>query len=379
MENDKMPSLAIKILANKPDKNGLCEVKLRVTIDRKTRYYGLGIKVQPNKFDNTSGKIAGKSNDARDLNMQFTARLNFAGDAVESMRNHDEPINFENFERYYLQKPMGAFDRYVHIAMRNVSIIRMKQYAIVVKELKELFGNDISVGDLTYTNILRYEDYMQQKGLRPNSRTQRHKIVKRIIKVAKDADDFFEDEPYKNFVMPYEETHRVGLSEDEYHKLINYQPPTYKLQKIHDLFLFQCNTGLRFCDLNNLTQKDIDDNCIVVRMNKTKRMVAVPLTTTAKQIIERQPKRNDDRFFDKITLQRYNDYLKVIAQGAGISKNVTTHIARYTFANISLENGVPLEVVSELLGHESLKTTKVYAKVSKTMVKREMKKVDDAF
>lgn len=159
----KIPTIAIKILPNKPNKDGLCEIKVRVTIDRGVRYYGIGEMVAPDKFDNNAGKMIGKSKDAHVLNMKITSELNKANEVIEEMRKRNEAYTFEIFEKYYMQKSLGEFDYYFEMAVGDVSLPRANLYVRVLKETKELFGDDVSVSDLTLDNINRYEEYMVAK------------------------------------------------------------------------------------------------------------------------------------------------------------------------------------------------------------------------
>lgn len=64
-----------------------------------------------------------------------------------------------------------------------------------------------------------------------------------------------------------------------------------------------------------------------------------------------------------ISGQKYNDYLQEVAKLAGIEKHVTSHVARHTYATWCLTNGIPLEVIRDTLGHTSIKTTEIYAKM----------------
>ncbi len=381
MEKNKIPTVAVKILPNKPDKDGLCEIKIRVTIDRKTAYYGIGKKIAPDKFDNRAGIAIGKSKAAQEINVYITKELNNANEAVAEMRKQNERASFELFQKYYYRQSINSFDYYVNLAMKTVEINRMFQYTLVAKELKGLFGENMTVNDLTPSNIRTYDDFMQdERKLAPNTRRQRHKIISRIINLAINGGEYFEGNPYRTgkFEMPkVVETFKETLTEEEYHKMKDFIPPTKKLAKIQDLFVFQCNVGLRYGDLNKLTVDNIKDGVLVVQMSKTKKYVRIPLTTTAQEIIERQPKRADKRIFENISNQKYNDYLKVLSNAVGIQKKVTTHVARYTLASIAFNAGITLDVVCEILGHSSIAITKIYAKTSPAMLKREMGKIDE--
>ena len=382
MDKNKMPTIAMRILPSKPDREGLCEVMVRVTINRIPKYYGIGKKIAPDAFDNKAGKAIGRSKAAVELNTLITEEQYRANEAVAEMRKRNERVSFEMFEKYYYRQSTSSIDYYISKAEEKVQPHRIYQYELIKRELKELFGDNITVTDLNLDIINRYEDYMEnERGLQKNTRRQRHKIISRIINLAKQDNEYFEENPYsiRKFVMPHEETHRIPLTEDEYIRFVQFRTPSEKLEKIQRQFIFQCNTGLRFCDLNELTRKNIEDDCIVVRQNKTQNIVKVPLTQTAKMILEQLPDMPDHRIFKKISGQKYNDYLAVIAAGAGIDKKVTSHIARYTFATIAMANEIPMDIVGKLLGHQSVETTRIYAKMSTETLKKEMEKVSGVF
>ena len=119
-----------------------------------------------------------------------------------------------------------------------------------------------------------------------------------------------------------------------------------------------------------------DDNLwIKMKREKTSKELSIPLLPKAEVILN---KYNDEGFvFPRISNQRYNSYLKEIAGIVGIDKRITTHIARKTFAStVLLYNDVPMEIVSELLGHSSMKITQdSYGKIVERKISLEMRKL----
>ncbi|GLU45342.1 hypothetical protein Musp01_29660 [Muricauda sp. NBRC 101325] len=115
---------------------------------------------------------------------------------------------------------------------------------------------------------------------------------------------------------------------------------------------------------------------ISTRRMKTKNSFKLPLVGPALSIIKRyqyHPKRESEKLFPRISNQKLNSYLKEIADACDIKKNVTFHVARYTFATtITLSNGVPIETVSKILGHTKLATTQVYARVLDKKISEDM-------
>jgi integrase/recombinase XerD len=106
--------------------------------------------------------------------------------------------------------------------------------------------------------------------------------------------------------------------------------------------------------------------------------VRVPLLPKALEIIEKYKAHlkalAEGTLFPNISNQKLNSYLKEIADLCNIEKNLTFHLARHTFATtVTLTNGVPMETVSKLLGHSSIRTTQIYAKVVEKKVSDDMK------
>jgi integrase len=158
-----------------------------------------------------------------------------------------------------------------------------------------------------------------------------------------------------------------------------------RLKFVQDLFVFCCYTGLAFNEMSNLEKKHIqigfdNTNWIKMKREKTQRDISIPILPKAQIIINKYATTNS-KIFPSLSNQKFNSYLKEISAIAGIEKNLTHHIARKTFAStILLYNDVPMEIVSELLGHSSMATTQEsYAKVVQRRVSDEMKKLKGKF
>ena len=124
-----------------------------------------------------------------------------------------------------------------------------------------------------------------------------------------------------------------------------------------ELFVFCCLTGIRFSDLVNLKWTNI-------------RPMTIPLINKAWKIIEQQEKAESVYIFRRISNQKLNEHLHSIEKRAKIQKNITVHVARHTFTTLALERVIPLEVVSKILGHKSIKMTMIYAKTPRNVYSR---------
>ncbi len=152
------------------------------------------------------------------------------------------------------------------------------------------------------------------------------------------------------------------------------------------MFLFSTFTGLAYSDLKNLRHSHIQEQAdgsrwIVLNRRKTGTTSYIPLLEIPMQIIE---KYKNTKFagvggfvFKMMTNMNCNLHLKIVAQVAKIDKNITFHTARHSFAtSVCLSNGVPIESVSQMLGHLSIKTTQIYAKVTRTKINEDMTKLE---
>lgn len=158
------------------------------------------------------------------------------------------------------------------------------------------------------------------------------------------------------------ESQREYLTIDEVQKLIA-TPMRDEVTK--RMFLFGCFTGLRYSDIKRVTWGLIDRRRIEMDMKKTKRLVYVPLSDNAmKYLPERKNAKSRDKVFTGYPHSATaNIHIKKWAKAAGINKEVSFHVSRHTFATLALTYGADLYTVSKLLGHTSIETTQIYAKI----------------
>jgi len=131
-------------------------------------------------------------------------------------------------------------------------------------------------------------------------------------------------------------------------------------------FLFGCFTGMRISDIKKLEWKDIEDGYISFIQKKTGNAERLPLSAQAKLILDEQKRlqnANSEKVFSLPHRNAINSWLKNWAKRAGITKRISFHKSRHTFATLSLISGIDLYTTSKLLGHRDLRTTQIYARV----------------
>lgn len=166
---------------------------------------------------------------------------------------------------------------------------------------------------------------------------------------------------------------RDVLTEAELRAIIETEPESKSLEQVRDIFVFCCFTGLAYVDVKKLSNNHIvhgieGNRWIKIKRAKTHSLSTVPLLPIAEKILHKYKGYSKnvlkEEILPVISNQKTNAYLKEIAISCGIDKKLTFHLARHTFATtVTLSNGISIESVSKMLGHQSLKTTQIYAKV----------------
>ena len=157
---------------------------------------------------------------------------------------------------------------------------------------------------------------------------------------------------------------------------------TERLQTIRDIFLFCCFTGLAYSDVKKLAHENISINAngekwIKIKRTKTKVEASIPLLPIANEILDRYKTNvkclNDEKVLPVLSNQKMNEYLKEIATLCELDFDISFHTARHTFATtVTLNNGVPLETVSKMLGHSNVQMTQHYAKIQDRKIGEDM-------
>lgn len=161
-----------------------------------------------------------------------------------------------------------------------------------------------------------------------------------------------------------------------------------RLDLVRDTFVFCCFTGLAFCDIKSLKRSEITtdaDGRMWIRKHreKTGELSVIPLLDVPRRLIEKY--RNHPKVLLEgvvlpvISNQRMNAYLKEVADLAKINRHLTSHIARHTFATLSLSNHVPIESISKMLGHSDIRTTQIYAKMQDKTIYEDMATMRNKF
>lgn len=233
--------------------------------------------------------------------------------------------------------------------------------------------DDIKFSQVDLKFVEDFEYYLKTECACQNNSSMKHiRNLKTIFKIAH-AHGYTNKNPFLNFKIRFEEVDRGFLSEEEVQRIIDADLPNDKLSNVRDIFIFSCYTGLSYIDIKHLTgeyiRKESGKYWIRARRIKTNVKYNVPLLSIPLEMIRKYAPKfestdNISRIFRVISNQKMNKYLKELNVICGIAMPLTFHLARHTFAtSITLNNGVPIESVSAMLGHRKIPTTQHYAKL----------------
>lgn len=193
---------------------------------------------------------------------------------------------------------------------------------------------------------------------------------------------WIQSDPFTNFKIRFKKVDRGYLNQDELTTIMQKKFSIKRLEQVRDIFIFSCFTGLAYVDVRNLNEKDIQKSFdgklwIMKKRKKTDVQSNILLLETPKRILDKyKGMQRVNQLLPIISNQRLNSYLKEIADLCGIEKHLTFHLARHTFATtVTLAKGVPMETVSKMLGHTSIRTTQIYARITDSKIGNEMQEL----
>lgn len=238
------------------------------------------------------------------------------------------------------------------------------------------------IKDVDHKFITGYKYFLKtERNCGHNSAVKYITNFKKIVRIAY-ANDWIGKDPFFNWKAKLKIVDREFLSEEEIQRIIEKEVHIPRLELVRDIFIFSCYTGLSYVDVKKLSKdnivRGIDGNYwIKTKRAKTDSSSNITILSNAFSIIQKYKTHpdieNSNKVIPILSNQRMNSYLKEIADLCGITKNLTFHLARHTFATtVTLTNGVPIESVSKMLGHKSLKTTQHYAKILDRKVRDDM-------
>ena len=382
------------IKKNAPLRNGNTPIMGRITINGQRTQLSTQLSVNPNLWDVSMGRAAGRSAVASHVNEQLS-----------QIRFHIERCYNTLFYEHALVTPKMVKEMYFGNDQRNetllaffrhhneefsrmVGISRSKttyyKYRCVYKHLENYVNDKFNRKDLLFKELDKefltgFHHYIAQECGHKKNTTWIYMIAfKHILMLARSRGHMAKD-LFANYKLRSEFVARNYLSMTEIRKLIRLDLDDMTLQLVRDAFLFSCFTGLAYRDMANLTEDKIAYDAdgmpwIKTTRQKTGTPCEIPLLELPRQIIGKyRSLAPEGKLLLMLSCKRMNINLQKIGEICGIKRRLTFHCGRHTYASeIALSQGIPMETVSRMLGHRDLRSTRIYAKVTNDKIDRDM-------
>ncbi|RYY36962.1 MAG: site-specific integrase [Sphingobacteriaceae bacterium] len=376
-------------------------VYLRITVDGVPKETSTKRKWEVDRWSQRTERATGTREDAKVLNFfldalymkiqQFKSELMLTGHPITTQKIMDFVMGKNVSKSKVVQEFQKHNDELLALVEKGEYAIGTHvRFEIAKKHVKDYLRykynvEDMDFRELNFEFIKDYEFYLKTvKNISHNTAVKYITNFKKIVLLAIDKEIITAD-PFKRFKAKKVKVPKKPLSAYELAQLENHTFSTPRLSTVRDIFVFQCYTGLAYIDAFNLKKSDIKfgidgEMWIITERQKTGGNINIPLLPKAKAIMERYKdhklclERNS--VLPVTSNQKMNAYLKEIADLCGIESTLNTHKARRTFGStVTLNNDVPIHVVKELLGHQSVKQTEEYAITEQQSVGREMKQL----
>ena len=381
----------------KTTREGLMPIYLRVTIGGKRFETSTHRYVQPEKWSVGASRVKGNSADARTINTYLDSLLGKVYSYQQELISESKAINISNFSVKWSgekQKPvqlLEVFDRhneqlkellgngYAPATLTKYKTTRQYTEKFIQWKYKE---KDINLISLDYEFISEFEFWLKTQKKCAHNTTMKYLINFKKVVLIGVKKGWIPKDPFAAYKMTRENVNRSALSEKELSRIAGKDFKNTRLNQVRDIFVFCCYTGLAYIDVSKLSSKNIIDGYggekwLKINRQKTDSQSRIPLLATALKILksyEDHPQcQNTGTLLPVLSNQKMNSYLKEISDLCRINKPITFHLARHTFATtVTLTNGVPIESVSKMLGHSSIKTTQIYAKIVDKKISEDM-------
>ncbi|MGN6508807.1 MAG: site-specific integrase [Chitinophaga sp.] len=380
-------------------------IMVRLTLNGERTEFSLGYQVDPEKFDSKSGIIIGKSAEFIEINkqifrvrnelLQHYNRLKDQKDSVTPAMVKNSFLGIGTAKKTLLQVVDFHNEKFIEKVEKgkrsNGTLKKWKATRDKLVTYMKLVHKlpDIPLDRIEYAFAEDFFDYLTLTlGLQDNSAMKYLKNTKQLLKLAVQR-QWMQRNPLEDYACSYVNPERDILDIGELSMLFSKKIPIPRLEEAKDAYLFMALTGYAYKDAQLLTADNVvkffdGEDWIVKNREKTWCRENVPLLPLAKEILAKYKDHPycvaNDCLLPIRSNQRFNGYLKEIADLCGINKNLTTHTARHTFATtVTLANDVPLETVSAMLGHKNIRTTQIYAKIVSSKISKDMRPLYEKF
>ena len=387
MDDMKMKVL-LYLKKSSRDRSGKAPIMGRITLGRSIAQFSCKLFCNPDLWNPRESRVDGKSREAVEVNARLDNLLLAVQASYQSLLAKGSPFDATDIKEHFqgcVQSRMMLLERFDGLIeeMKDHVGVDIKQnslasYRQTRARLQQFIRSQYNVSDLTFSQLT--EDFIKQfeqfatgeVGLKQSTCYNMVILVKKVCKLAYRegaADTLLFDNVH---VDKGDSRLPKALDRDALDKLkaLCFDGWEIDLETARDVFLFACYTGAAYCDLMALNPEHLirdDEGALWLKFNRQKTGVLcrVKLLPEALRLMNRLSDEGRDTLLPHINYLTYQSHLKVLRLRAGIALPFTSHTARHTFATlVTLEQGVPIETVSKMLGHSTVRMTERYAKVT---------------
>lgn len=344
-------------------------VEIEITYKGQRKWISTGVRVLPKYWKGKRG-VCGLP-DALDWNMKIESMERTVNNHIRQLVIDGKPFEWTGLmmalENAQLE---GSFLKFVEnrvltrMDIRESTRRNHKKLVVALKEFKRID----SFTDLIRSNIVKFDDWLRsRKTYTQSTIASYHRFLKVYINEAI-RQELVSNNPYLGFrVDNGKPGSRKFLNPEELVKIETAIMPTPSIERVRDMFLLQCYTGLSYSDMRKFDFQMVQQrgNRYVLHdvRKKTGEDFYIVLLPPAMEILKRYGFR-----MHMMTNEQYNMRLKIVAEASGLDKRLTSHMGRHTFATMSLNSGIKIEVLAQMMGHTDIRTTQIYAKMLNSTV-----------
>ena len=386
--NDKKMKVLLYLKKSSLDRSGKAPIMGRITLGRSIAQFSSKLSCNSDLWNPRESRMNGKSHEAVEVNGRLDNLLLAVQASYQSLLAKGSPFDATDIKEHFqgcVQSRMMLLERFdglieemkdhVGVDIKENSLAAYRQTRV---QLQQFIRAKYKVSDLTFSQltedfIKQFEQYViGEMGLKQSTCYNMIVLIKKVCKLA-----------YREGVadsLLFDNVH-VGKGDSRLPKALDrealdklkalcFDGWEIDLEIARDVFLFACYTGAAYCDLMALNRGHLvcdDEGALWLKFNRQKTGVLcrVKLLPEALRLMNRLSDEGRNTLLPHINYLTYQSHLKVLRLRAGIALPFTSHTARHTFATlVTLEQGVPIETVSKMLGHSTVRMTERYAKVT---------------
>ena len=384
------------------DKSGKAPIMGRITVNRTMAQFSSKLSCTPELWNPRESRLNGKSKEAVEINAKIDKLLLAINSAFDSLLERKQEFDAADIKNVFQGSKdtqmtlLKLFDRHIEEIKARVGIDvshrTLPTYLYTRRRLEEFITKRFKVNDIAFCQlneqfIREYQEYIIiERGLAVETVRHYLAILKKICRIAfkeGHADKYH----FEHYPLPKQKaTTPRALSKEDFEKLrvLEIEEHRWSHHTSRDMFLFACYTGTAYIDVTSITNDNLstDDSgamWLKYRRGKNGKLCRVKLLPEAIALIEKYRNKSRETLFPVIKREAMMWNLNSLREMAGIKGPLTYHMGRHSFSTlITLENGVPIETVSKMLGHSDIKTTQVYARVTPKKLFEDMDKYIEA-